>query len=241
MSTFSHGGCRGVLTGSTSSSGPIYALEGQNFGWVKLKPTGDIGLTDVNPSPALLPALFKVMRYMLLPRLKMDDGPSPITILRCIFQRLPGLGILCFLVPVSLIGPFVCPKLFVTYFLFLHLIFLGNALRTVCGMRKAYFLTVESSTTDWRAKYLQSNLHPPPLVTFDSIIHVILIPNYKESVDTLSETLDVLASHEMARTQYRVGLFSCQCSHSETKTCITGLSSDGRRRTELCWKGQIAS
>lgn len=38
------------------------------------------------------------------------------------------------------------------------------------------------------------------------VIHAIIIPNYSEDVHTLRTTLDVLASHPRARTQYEVGL-----------------------------------
>lgn len=37
-----------------------------------------------------------------------------------------------------------------------------------------------------------------------SVVHAIVIPNYKEEVDVLRETLDVLASHPRARTCYDV-------------------------------------
>lgn len=36
------------------------------------------------------------------------------------------------------------------------------------------------------------------------VVHAIVIPNYKEEVDTLRETLDVLASHPQARDTYDV-------------------------------------
>ncbi|KAL1902831.1 hypothetical protein Sste5346_000742 [Sporothrix stenoceras] len=38
------------------------------------------------------------------------------------------------------------------------------------------------------------------------VVHAIIIPNYKEEMDTLRETLDVLASHPMARSSYDVYL-----------------------------------
>jgi hypothetical protein len=38
----------------------------------------------------------------------------------------------------------------------------------------------------------------------DPVIHAIVIPNYKEEVDTLRETLDVLASHPQAQSCYDV-------------------------------------
>jgi hypothetical protein len=36
------------------------------------------------------------------------------------------------------------------------------------------------------------------------VVHAIVIPNYKEEVDTLRETIEVLASHPMAATSYDV-------------------------------------
>lgn len=42
----------------------------------------------------------------------------------------------------------------------------------------------------------------------DKVIHAIIIPNYKEDVDGLRETLDVLASHPQARLSYDVSTTS---------------------------------
>lgn len=38
----------------------------------------------------------------------------------------------------------------------------------------------------------------------DKVVHAIVIPNYKEEMDTLRETLEVLASHTQARNTYDV-------------------------------------
>lgn len=38
----------------------------------------------------------------------------------------------------------------------------------------------------------------------DRVVHAIVIPNYKEEMDTLRETLEVLASHPQARNTYDV-------------------------------------
>ncbi|RCI15446.1 hypothetical protein L249_3428 [Ophiocordyceps polyrhachis-furcata BCC 54312] len=43
-------------------------------------------------------------------------------------------------------------------------------------------------------------------VSEDSVIHAIIIPNYKEELDTLKETLDVLASHPRAQFSYDIYL-----------------------------------
>jgi hypothetical protein len=46
--------------------------------------------------------------------------------------------------------------------------------------------------------YTESEYEDKPLV------HAIILPNYKEEIDTLRETLDVLASHQLARPSYEV-------------------------------------
>lgn len=40
----------------------------------------------------------------------------------------------------------------------------------------------------------------------NNVVHAIIIPNYKEEMDTLRETLDVLASHPFASTSYDVSI-----------------------------------
>ncbi len=42
----------------------------------------------------------------------------------------------------------------------------------------------------------------------EKILHAILVPNYKENIDDLRETLDVLASHPQARSNYDVRIIS---------------------------------
>lgn len=37
-----------------------------------------------------------------------------------------------------------------------------------------------------------------------AINHMIMLPAYKEDIDTLQETLDVFASHEQAKSDYHV-------------------------------------
>ncbi|KAJ3120080.1 hypothetical protein HK100_012949 [Physocladia obscura] len=67
------------------------------------------------------------------------------------------------------------------------------------------------ATTDWLQEYLRltgtsssdDTSHDLP---YDHILHIIIIPNYAESLETICETLDVLASHVKALTQYRICL-----------------------------------
>lgn len=55
----------------------------------------------------------------------------------------------------------------------------------------------------------------------DQVIHAIVIPNYKEEIDTLTETLDVLASHSQARCSYDVSLLLKQRFANAAAACIT--------------------
>jgi hypothetical protein len=128
-----------------------------------------------------------------------------------ILRRVPGLLLLC-LVPWSVYGPLYFPWAFGFYFLFLHILFFANNIRTAYGVFVTYTESVTTSCTNWLQKYTKetgtsngSDLrHDLP---FDSISHIIILPNYKETMETLCETLDVLASHQRALTQYRVSVF----------------------------------
>lgn len=57
----------------------------------------------------------------------------------------------------------------------------------------------ECAGTDWRAVCRSTD-------EFDRIKHLIILPNYKETPETLRETLSVLASHPSAHSAYRVVL-----------------------------------
>jgi hypothetical protein len=64
------------------------------------------------------------------------------------------------------------------------------------------------STTSSEAGDLDNEIYTDGDATpVDSIIHAIVVPNYKEEVDTLRETLEVLASHPQARNTYDVSKF----------------------------------
>ena len=125
-----------------------------------------------------------------------------------IWQRVPGVAALC-LIPFAIYGPKYTPVLFSVYYVLLHVLFLINNIRSCYGIYIASRNTQICSMTDWEAKYCHETgsintfdaAHDLP---FDSVAHIIILPNYKESLDTLCETLDVLASHRRALTQYKV-------------------------------------
>jgi hypothetical protein len=60
------------------------------------------------------------------------------------------------------------------------------------------------SSTSSEAGDFEAELYTDGDVEPDSIVHAIVIPNYKEELDTLRETLEVLGSHPQARNSYDV-------------------------------------
>lgn len=61
-----------------------------------------------------------------------------------------------------------------------------------------------SSTASSEAGDTETEYVPDAETGADRVIHAIIIPNYKEEMDTLRETLDVMASHPLARDTYDV-------------------------------------
>lgn len=72
------------------------------------------------------------------------------------------------------------------------------------SLSSAETLTSQSSSTSSEAGDIEMNYYTDADSEQDKIIHVIIIPNYKEELDGLRETLDVLASHPQARSTYDV-------------------------------------
>lgn len=60
------------------------------------------------------------------------------------------------------------------------------------------------SASSSEAGDLEMELYADADATPDRVVHAIIIPNYKEEMDTLKETLEVLASHPQARNSYDV-------------------------------------
>ncbi|KAJ3335422.1 hypothetical protein HDU91_002195 [Kappamyces sp. JEL0680] len=130
--------------------------------------------------------------------------------LASILQRLPGVVAIIF-IPFCFLGPIYTPAVFSAYYVFLHLAFAFNAARSMVTSRLAFHAAIKHSKTNWAEKYcekvgvqsIQDTRHDLP---YDSIKHVIIIPQYKEDLGTMYDTLDVLASHPMALTHYKICL-----------------------------------
>jgi hypothetical protein len=66
-----------------------------------------------------------------------------------------------------------------------------------------------SSSASSEAGDLEPEFYTDGDASPDRVIHAIVLPNYKEEMDILRETLDVLASHPQARNCYDVSLPCC--------------------------------
>jgi hypothetical protein len=132
--------------------------------------------------------------------------------LQAIFQRIPGVVYVLF-VPFVIFGPIITPALFACYYVFLHIFFVSNSLRTFWGSYTAYYGAVEHSCTNWKEKFSQktgmSTTDTRHDIPFDSVRHTIIIPQYREDFEMMCETLDVLSSHQMALSNYKVNHSLC--------------------------------
>ncbi|KAJ3214291.1 hypothetical protein HDU67_001836, partial [Dinochytrium kinnereticum] len=127
-----------------------------------------------------------------------------------IFQRLPGVWLIAVMV-FGFIGPAYAPVAFGLYYVLLHIMFMASNMRTAWGANYVRKAAKEASYTDWVQKYCDAtgvaDGHDPRHdLPFEQVMHVIIVPNYKEDMDTLCETLDILASHSRAPTNYKVCL-----------------------------------
>ena len=75
---------------------------------------------------------------------------------------------------------------------------------------KASLLSLAPSNASSSSDGPLSRVSTPKMGTFEeiaeSVIHAIILPSYKEDLDTLRETLSVLASHILAKSSYDVSV-----------------------------------
>ena len=76
------------------------------------------------------------------------------------------------------------------------------------SLSSAETLTSHSSSASSEAGDVELSYYTDADIEQEKIIHAIIIPNYKEDIDGLRETLDVLACHPQARSTYDVSFFS---------------------------------
>lgn len=94
---------------------------------------------------------------------------------------------------------------FIFYTIFLHVIISAIPLRIFRGARLATqqiqaVLEASQQESD-QPEYPQGHGHQS---SPSEIIHVSIIPSYKESIETLQDTLRILTSHRLAKSTYDV-------------------------------------
>ncbi|KAJ3395456.1 hypothetical protein CcCBS67573_g10125 [Chytriomyces confervae] len=159
-------------------------------------------------------------------RLRTTGRKHPL--LQSLLQRAP-MFLLALLVAMCTVTPFFAPVVFSVSLFLLNCIFVWFGIRSAVGIFFVWRGSVSHSHTDWTAKLKQelqlggsdqtgadhTGSESVGLSMTDAsmlgnkgfkLIHVIVIPNYKEDFDSLVDSLSVLASHSMAVTSYKVCL-----------------------------------
>lgn len=99
---------------------------------------------------------------------------------------------------------------FIFYTIFLHIVLSAIPLRIFRGARLATrqmqaALEVSQQESDQTETSQGRGYQSSP----SELVHVSIIPSYKESIETLQDTLRILASHRLAKSTYDVRI----CAH----------------------------
>ena len=77
---------------------------------------------------------------------------------------------------------------------------------------KASLISLATSNASTTPDAPLSRVSTPKMGSFEDVaesaIHAIILPSYKEDMDTMKETISVLASHVLAKSSYDVSLVS---------------------------------
>ncbi|KAG8843226.1 hypothetical protein FRB91_003516 [Serendipita sp. 411] len=127
-----------------------------------------------------------------------------------ILQRIPLFTHIVML-GLALYGPTQGQYYVAFVFFTLHIVLVSSQLRTAYGMIRCLYLIRVHNRTNWWNYYVEhaKNAHPSALETHHTprtLPHLIVIPSYKETMATLSQTLSILASHPLAKATYKVCL-----------------------------------
>ena len=69
-------------------------------------------------------------------------------------------------------------------------------------LRRGVCSVAQSIQRDWQGEYNAVSLAGLAHIPFRSVLHIIIIPNYTEHINTLNASLSVLARHPAASTRY---------------------------------------
>ncbi len=95
-------------------------------------------------------------------------------------------------------GPLFVPLPFALFLLSFHAYWLWRAQVSGIHAVKGFFLLRRHTRTDWRQLYDQHRSSGGPCLDWDTVRHIVIIPNYTEPIEKLRACLDSLAASEVA-------------------------------------------
>jgi len=109
-------------------------------------------------------------------------------------------GILAF----AAVSHFISPDVFVGFYLAYLSWSILLLIETVFFFWKGKTEIFKYQSQDWDRKLLE--LSPDANRILDRLVHLIIVPNYKEELETLVDTLQILCDHPMAKKKYIICL-----------------------------------
>jgi hypothetical protein len=131
-----------------------------------------------------------------LPRLSTDEWPR--WLLR-LFEIAPG-ALALFLISALVWGYIWFPTELAVAILIFDCYWLWKSWTIAYHVMKGVRLMRNAQQTNWRQAYENARTGGADVLPWDCVRHVVLIPNYKESVEKLRATLQAMAATEGART-----------------------------------------
>ncbi|KAJ3121763.1 hypothetical protein HK100_012241 [Physocladia obscura] len=131
-----------------------------------------------------------------------DEQSKTQKAMAAILQRMPGFMILLLLL-LGFLAPRYTPLTFAAYYIFCNTFLLASTLRTAIGVCFVWFYSYRQHKTNWRNLAETCDTAD---IRFGEVKHLIVIPNYKENIENLRDTLNVLASHSDAKKSYKICL-----------------------------------
>jgi len=120
-----------------------------------------------------------------------------------ILRRCIGLLTLFIMIAMPLthfIHPWVFVGFYLTYFLWSLSLLTESTVFFLRGKK----LVSECATVDWDRKCREATGRTAEVLS--SMVHLVVLPNYKEPIEVLSETMQILADHTLAKEKYIICL-----------------------------------
>ena len=175
-------------------------------------PLTERGFVPVTDSPA--PPLARRATSSPSPALFLDLAGGPL--LTRFLEALPAL-FTWLLVTAPFWAGLVAPLQFAIGVIAFDLFWLYLSTTTAFRALKGYAQLLRDCKQDWLVRYRAASVSGRTYLEWEDIRHVVLIPNYKESVPTLRRTLESLAAQDVAAQIFVVLAMEARESGAEEK------------------------